>query len=115
MSTVERGEGEFERPPDFDIQAYMHQAMPFVQSTYRIEVWLDLPFTKAQHRLTPWRMSVTPEDGGTLIRCGRDDLHPFAAMLLSFGARIVVRNPPELREVFAELARCAAIAAQNPG
>jgi len=51
------------------------------------------------------------DNGGTTLQCGRDNLDLFAAMLLSLGCRIVVREPPELKDAFAALAERAGDAA----
>jgi predicted DNA-binding transcriptional regulator YafY len=86
--------------------------MPYIQSTYQIEVWMDLPFEKARSHLAPWRVAAQEENGGTLVTCSRDSLEMFAAMLLSFNCRLEVRQPPALRDVFRNLAQLAANAAQ---
>jgi predicted DNA-binding transcriptional regulator YafY len=108
VARLDPGDQLFERPAGFDITAYLHQAMPFVQSAYNVEVWLELPVAEAQARFAPHRVMIREEDGGTTLRCGRDNLETFAAMLLSAGCRVVVREPPELKETFAVLARRAA-------
>jgi len=54
------------------------------------------------------------QDGGVRLRCGRDRLEMFAAMLLSMGRRIVVHSPPEMRDTFRELARRAMETADAP-
>lgn len=113
ISNLEQGDGVFDRPAEFNIRTYLHRAMPFVQSTYNIEVWLDMPFEEAKSRWVPWRVVMREENGGTLLTCGRDSLQMFAAMLLSFGCRIVVRQPPELRELYANIARLASEASQE--
>ena len=112
VSRLEFCDGFFERPADFDIKAYLHQTMPFVQSVFTVEVWLDLPFREAHCRFALHRVAMQEENGGTTLRCGRENLGAFAAMLLSLGCRIIVRNPPELKEAFAALAGRAAQAAQ---
>jgi hypothetical protein len=53
------------------------------------------------------------ENGGTTLRCARENLGPFAAMLLTLGCPIVVRQPPELVETFDRLATNAARAAAS--
>ena len=111
VSNVEVREETFERPQDFDIKAYLQQAMPFVQSTYRIEVWLDVPLCRARSYFGPHRVSLQEEDGGITLRCGRDHLEEFAAMLLGLGCRVVIRKPEELKEAFANIARRALAAA----
>jgi predicted DNA-binding transcriptional regulator YafY len=113
VSGLEQCDQVFDRPADFDIQTYLYRAMPFVQSTYNIEVWLDLPYSEAQSHLAPWRVVAREDNGGTVLNCGRENLQMFAAMLLSFDCRVIVRQPPELRETFANLARRAAEAAQG--
>ena len=54
---------------------------------------------------------LEPEDNGTRLRCGRDRLDLFAAMLLGMGCRIVVHSPAEMRQVFREMAQRATSAA----
>jgi len=53
------------------------------------------------------------DNGGTTLRCARENLEPFAAMLLTLGCRIVVRQPRELHEAFARLAARATQAASG--
>ena len=102
----------FERPAHFDIQAYLRQTMPFVQSTFHVQVWLQLPFREAQCQFALHRVAMQEENGGTTIRCGRENLPVFAAMLLSLGCRVIVREPQELKEAFSTLAKRAAQAAE---
>jgi predicted DNA-binding transcriptional regulator YafY len=105
----------FRRPVGFDARRYLAEHMPFVQSDYQIDVWIDLPIEEAERGFAPWRIATEPHEGGTLLRCGRDRLEMFAAMLLSMGRRIVVHSPPELRETFRQLASQAMQAAEVPG
>ena len=112
VSRLEFCEGVFERPADFDIQAYLRQTMPFVQSTFHVEVWLELPFHEAHSHFALHRVALREENDGTTLRCGRENLQFFAAMLLSLGCRVIVREPPELKEAFAALARRAEQAAE---
>ena len=107
VSRLELCADSFERPVEFDIKAYLRQAMPFVQSTYNLEVWLELPYSEASSHFAPHRVVIREENGGTTLRCGRDNLQAFAAMLLSLGCRVVVREPEELKEAFANVARRA--------
>lgn len=115
ISSLEQVDAVFVRPDGFDIREYLQRALPFVQSAYTIEVWLDMPPAKAEYHFAPWRVVTREENGGTVLTCGRDDLHMFAAMLLSFGCRLIVRQPDELRQVFTRLARLAEQAAETPG
>ena len=81
--------------------------MPFVQSEYQIDVWIDMPIEEARRNFAIWRVALEEEGGGTRVRCGRDRLEMMAAMLLSMGRRIVVHGPEELRGTFKELAKRA--------
>jgi predicted DNA-binding transcriptional regulator YafY len=115
LSQPELRDERFEPAADFDIKAYLNKCMPFVQSTFAIEVWLDMPLAEAGSHFALYRVSVSEENGGTTLRCGRDNLEAFAAMLLTLGCRIVVRQPRELRETFSVLAkRATAAAATSP-
>jgi predicted DNA-binding transcriptional regulator YafY len=110
ISQPEIGEERFEPASDFDIKTYLNQAMPFIQSRFAIEVWVDLPAAEMRSHFALNRVAMREEDGGTTLRCGRDSLEFFAAMLLSLDCRIVVHEPPELKEMFATLAKRASAA-----
>jgi predicted DNA-binding transcriptional regulator YafY len=103
----------FEPPSGFDARGYLAKNMPFAQSDYQIDVWIDMSFEEADRNFAPWRIASEPHNGGTRIRCGRDRLEMFAAMLLSTGRRIVVNTPPELRDTFRQLAQQATQAAES--
>ncbi len=94
----------FEPVTGFDARRYLAEHMPFVQSAYEIDVWIDLPLEEAERHFAMWRVAMEAEGGGTRLRCGRDRLELFAAMLLSMGRRIVVHGPVELRETFRAMA-----------
>jgi hypothetical protein len=87
--------------------------MPFVQEGFSIEVWVDLPVEKALLQFALHRVLVEKGNGGAVLKCARENLEPFAAMLLSLGCSIVVRKPPELMEVFKRLSIRAARAASS--
>jgi predicted DNA-binding transcriptional regulator YafY len=103
----------FDRPAGFDAAAYLQRSMPFVQSGFSIEVWLDLPLDKARSHFALHRVMMEDENGGTTLRCARENLEPFATMLLALGCSIVVRQPRELHEAFARLAARATQAASG--
>jgi predicted DNA-binding transcriptional regulator YafY len=114
VTEIEICRASFHRPTDFDARIYLKQRMPFVQSNYQIEVWIDMPVEEAEQIFAPWRVATEQQDGGTRLRCGRDRLDMFAAMLLSTGRQIVIYSPVELRETFKELAQRAPQAARQP-
>lgn len=104
----------FDRPVDFDARSYMAKRMPFVQSDYQVDVWIDMTVEEAEGNFALWRVAMEAHEGGTRLRCGRDRLELFAAMLLSTRRRIVVHSPAELRETFRQLAVQATQAADSP-
>ncbi|MGD0741330.1 MAG: YafY family protein [Terracidiphilus sp.] len=114
VSNLESGAGSFRRPAGFDARQHLRASMPFVQSQYQIDVWIDMPIEEARQNFAPWRVATEEKDGGTQVRCGRDRLEMIAAMLLSMGRRIVVHSPQELRKTFRELAQRALKAAEKP-
>ncbi len=103
----------FDRPPTFNARRYMAEHMPFAQSRYQIDVWIDMPLEDAERSFLLWRVTTEAQDGGTRLRCGRDTLDLFAASLLGTGQRIVVNSPPELRETFRKIATQALQAAAS--
>jgi len=104
----------FTRPSAFDARSYLQERMPFVESDFRIDVWIDMPLEEAQRTFAPWRVATEEKAGGTRLQCSRDHLQMFAGMLLSLGRRLVVHEPDELRETFRQLALQAADAARTP-
>jgi predicted DNA-binding transcriptional regulator YafY len=113
VSNLEVTAAKFRRPANFDARRYLKKSMPFIQSDYQIDVWIDMPIAEAEGIFAPWRVAAEQHEGGTRLRCGRDRLELFAAMLLGFGMgrRIVVHSPPELRKTFRQLASQAMQAA----
>jgi predicted DNA-binding transcriptional regulator YafY len=111
ISDLEISKASFQRPSDFDARQFLAERMPFLQSDYQIDVWIDMPTTEAAAMFGPWRVATEAQKGGTRLRCGRDRLEMFAGMLLALGCRIVVHSPPELRATFRELGRRALDAA----
>lgn len=111
VSGIEMTDQTFDRPADFDAKAYLQRSMPFAQAGFPIEVWLDLPVEKARSHFALHRVVMDADDGGTTLRCAREHLEPFAAMLLTLGCSIVVRQPPELMAAFERLGIRAAQAA----
>ena len=101
------------RPEGFDARDYMNHNLPFVQSGFQIDVWIEMPVEEARQSFTHWRVSMKPEENGVRVRCSRDNLEIFAAMLLTLTHRIVVHGPEELRETFRRLARRGAAAARS--
>ncbi len=92
----------FEPPENFDARAYLQASMPFVQEKYALEVWLDCPLEVAQKKIQSSRVLLEAHTGGTLLRCTRDALEPFAAMLLGLGVGVSFKviQSEALRDTF---------------
>ncbi|HKD82593.1 MAG TPA: YafY family protein [Candidatus Angelobacter sp.] len=113
VTDLEMGSAKFRRPTSFDARRYMEKSMPFIQSDYQIDVWIDMPIEEAERTFAFWRVATEQQGKGTRLRCGRDRLEMFAAMLLSTRRRIVVHSPAELRKTFRTLAHEALLAAEE--
>lgn len=103
----------FDRPDAFDAATYLHATLPFAHAPHAVHVWLDLPLAEAEAKLVPWRVTLAADGPGTALRCTREHLEPFAAMLLGLGCAVNVREPPALRATFARLAERAQRAARS--
>lgn len=110
VSKLEVMDSPFKRPSGFSAKDYLNRSMPFAQTGFSIEVRLDLPIEKLRSHFALYRVNMVAESGGTTVKCARENLEPFAAMLLGLGCPITVRQPPELRETFARLASRASAA-----
>jgi predicted DNA-binding transcriptional regulator YafY len=107
VTDLEHCRATFRRPANFDPRSYLRGRMAFIQSDYEIDVWINMAIEEAEQTFAPWRVATEAQDGGTRLRCGRDRLEMFAAMLLGMGRRIVVYRPEELRDTFRQLGRLA--------
>lgn len=103
----------FERPADFDARAYLEQTLPFVPAPFQIEVWLGLQPEQVSQTAAGWRTELGAHEGGTLLRCARERLEPFAAALLGLGCELRIIGPPALRDVMWTLAERATRAASS--
>jgi predicted DNA-binding transcriptional regulator YafY len=113
VSQLEVRNATFKRPNKFNARSYFNERMPFIQSEFEIDVWIDMPFEEAERTFSPWRVATERDQQGTRLRCRRDRLELFGAMLLSLDRRIVIHKPEELRETFRKLARQALQAANS--
>jgi predicted DNA-binding transcriptional regulator YafY len=113
VSVLELRDQLFDRPVGFDAKGYLERSMPFVQAGFSIEVWLQMPVDQIRSYFSLHRVMMEEENGGTTLRCARENLEPFAAMLLTLGCSIIVRQPRELMETFDRLATRAAQAAES--
>ncbi len=98
----------FEKPPDFDIRAYLEK------------VFADQPLVRARLRFAPqaahiaaanqavWEAVKQNADGSVEATLAAPDLYWLASTVLSFGAWVTVLDPPELRALVRDWALATA-------
>ncbi|HEY6782789.1 MAG TPA: YafY family protein [Candidatus Dormibacteraeota bacterium] len=97
MLATEVTNASFQRPDDFDVVAYLRQAIGEAVYGTRCEVLLALSLDVARSRVSPTDGTLEASDAGTLLRFSADDLDWAASFLASLECDLVVVNPPELR------------------
>ena len=61
VSNLASGAGSFRRPAGFDARQHLRASMPFVQSQYQIDVWIDMPVEEARQSFVPLRVALEEE------------------------------------------------------
>lgn len=105
----------FVAPEAFDAVAYLRSAVPEIPRLHDISVWLAKPPHELRGDVSVWHTEIVAEADGTRIRCQRENLFGFAAMLLGLNCDFRVDSPPELREVLGRLGRRCLATAGNVG
>ena len=103
----------FMRPSNFEMAAFVQRSLDYVPETWLVVVWLGLSPEIVEGRLLGVRAVLEAQSGGTLLRCGADDLEVLALRLLTLGCRLEVRRPPELGAAFSGVAERATRAAAS--
>ena len=111
IDLLQTAKARFRRPHGFSAQRYLEERLPFLASDHHVDLWIDLPIEEAKRSFALWRVSMEAEGAGTRVRCNRENLDFFAAMLLSTRKKIVVHSPEKLKQTFHELAAYALQAA----
>jgi len=106
---------DFERPEEFDVVAYLRQAIGEAVYGTRCEVMLALSLDEARRRVSPMDGSLEPSGAGTLLRFSADDLDWAAAFLAGLECDLAVLRPPELRASLRVMASRLRSAARAPG
>jgi predicted DNA-binding transcriptional regulator YafY len=104
----------FERPEDFDVVAYLHQALAATVYGTRCEVLLSLTLEEAKRRVSPTDGTLEASEGGTVLSFSADDFDWAAAYLAGLECDLVVLRPPELRAPLRTIARRLQAAARAP-
>jgi predicted DNA-binding transcriptional regulator YafY len=105
VASVRTLESTFTRPPDFDALAHVTNALATLPRRYSPVVLLKTDLDTARRALFPAAgvLEWTPE--GVLLRAQADDLLWFARELARLPFDFEIREPAELREVLASVAR----------
>jgi len=94
----------FERPPGFDVVAYVEESIANTPGIWTVAVRLDTDLETAR-RLIPRAMGLPEQQGKEVIlRCYMQDLHWFAYFLARLDCPAQIIDPPEAREEVLQLA-----------
>jgi predicted DNA-binding transcriptional regulator YafY len=88
----------FERPPNFDAQAYVIEAIASMPRSYHYDVLLKTQMVTARNEVMDWFGVLDAHDQGVLLRGSADDLDWVARQLAKLSFEFVVIEPPALRE-----------------
>jgi predicted DNA-binding transcriptional regulator YafY len=103
----------FTRPDDFDSLAYVVHSLATAPGVWTVEALLETTLELARQRVPASMATLEPTPEGVLLRCHVENLDWIARFLVGLGCPLVVRRPPELREVFRRLAVEIAEAAER--
>ncbi|GAB4195180.1 MAG: transcriptional regulator [Phycisphaeraceae bacterium] len=99
----------YEIPEDFSLESHLGKAWRMIRGdkTYQVELIFDKEFadTIASTHWHPTQVIEWLEDGGIVFRCEVDGLDEILWWVLSMGPHCVVRQPQELAQRVADLAR----------
>jgi predicted DNA-binding transcriptional regulator YafY len=95
----------FTRPHDFDTLAHVTNALATLPRRYSPEVLLKTDLDTARRALFPAAGVLEWTSEGILLRAQADDLLWFARELARLPFGFEIRQPAELREVLASVAR----------
>ena len=115
MLSTEVTNATFQRPDDFDVVAYLRQAIGAAVYGTRCEVLLALSPDAAKSRVSPTDGTLEASKSGTLLRFSADDLDWAASFLAGLECDLVVLHPPELRTALRRMAARLQAAARGPG
>jgi predicted DNA-binding transcriptional regulator YafY len=101
---IERIEGEFSRPDDFDCLEYVTRTIAEIPDRWDIEVLLELSLAEVQ-RLIPATMAMLEDSQkGVIFRAKLSDLDWVARFLVNLNCPFKVKEPPELKDALRRLA-----------
>lgn len=95
-------EKTFQRPPDFSPEKYLHNSLSLLRGAMTPIVLRFQPEVALWAQQRAWRFDheITSEpDGSLLLRGTVSGLEGIKRELLSWGAKVIVLEPPELRDL----------------
>ena len=95
----------FTPPPDFDCLAYAIQAFAAIPDAWLAQALLHTTVAKAARQIPPSFATLEERPDGVLLRAYDRSLEHTARFLLGLGCPFEVIGPPDLLEVFSQLAR----------
>lgn len=102
-------------PPNFQALVAVQQALTAVPSVWQIEVWFETSLAEAPRQLGISKTYFKEEGNGVVMRGEVPDLEWLASRLAGVGARLIIRQPAELRKVLGQYARRLASYAEATG
>jgi predicted DNA-binding transcriptional regulator YafY len=105
VRAVQLLEETFTRPQDFDALAHLTQSLATMPRAHTVEVLLATDLEVARRYLSPTVGVLEWSADEVLLRAQIDDLNWFARELARLPFRFVVRQPEQLRDALAEVAR----------
>jgi predicted DNA-binding transcriptional regulator YafY len=97
-------EATFERPADFDSLGYVVHSLASAPGAWAVEALLETTLEQARERVPAAVALLEAAPEGVILRCHAQNLAWVAQFLVGLGFRLVVRQPPELRDALRELA-----------
>lgn len=103
IQQAETLEERFERPADFDCQAFMMRHYAGPAGGIPIEVEFQAPLATVERRIPAAYGQLTETPDGTLLQSRYDDLDDMARYLVGLNLPFVVHEPPALRDALRRL------------
>ena len=91
-------EARYERPPEFDVMAYLAESMKMLPRKHPVEVFIRAPLEAVRMEVPEDEFLLEPQAGGVLMRGRTDDVYWLAQKLARVSHPFIIREPAELRE-----------------
>jgi len=94
----------FERPEDFDCQAFVVEHLVRLSSRWQIQVEFHAPLETVRQKIPESYGTLTATPDGVLLQYQYEDLTSAAYYLMRLDLPFTIHQPPELRETLLQLA-----------